>query len=151
MASANHLSHSRQIRLTDTQSICHYGLAQGGAGGRCHQLSVSFPRVPLRLPGGVRSCHSGRMDHMPRDDDALIAKLRSRAHDPAWRFDEARIPRAWVEEHYGAEHARKCRHQGYDPRTGTQYLYYPAGAPEAVGYHRDSPRGPLFPRLLPLR
>jgi hypothetical protein len=85
------------------------------------------------------------VDHLSRTDDALIGKLRSRAYDPAWRFDTVRLPREWVEERYGAEHAGRCRHRGYDPRSGARYLYYPAGAPEAVVYHRDSPREPPFP------
>lgn len=58
------------------------------------------------------------MHHSPRNDDALIEKLRSRAYDPAWRFDEVQLPGAWVEERYGAEHASKCRHRGCDPGTG---------------------------------
>jgi len=80
----------------------------------------------------------------PSDDDALVERLRSRAYDPALRTRDIQLPREWVVEHYGEEHAGRCRMGGWD-RHGTQYLYYPAGSPEAIAFHADSPRGPAIP------
>lgn len=51
---------------------------------------------------------AGRMEHTRHDGDTLIAKLRTRACDPA----PAGPP--WVAEHYGTEHASKCRYRGHD-------------------------------------
>ena len=86
----------------------------------------------------------GGVTQFPDDDDALIERLRSRAYDPALRTGDIRVPREWVVERYGEEHAGRCRHQGRD-RNGLRYLYYPAGSAEAVAFHADSPHGPVIP------
>jgi hypothetical protein len=84
------------------------------------------------------------MTQFPDDDDALIERLRWRAYDPALRTRDIRVPREWLVEHYGEELAGRCRHQGWDQH-GPQYLNYPAGSPEAIAFHTDSPRGPAIP------
>jgi len=84
------------------------------------------------------------MVKFPEDDDVLIERLKSRAYDPALRTRDIQVPRKWVVEHHGEEHAVRCRHQGWDQHGG-RYLYYPAGSPEAIAFHADSPRGPAIP------
>jgi len=84
------------------------------------------------------------MVKFPEDDDVLIERLKSRAYDPALRTRDIQVPREWVVEHHGEEHAVRCRHQGWDQH-GARYLYYPAGSPEAIAFHADSPRGPAVP------
>jgi hypothetical protein len=80
----------------------------------------------------------------PSSDDLLIEKLRARAHDPAWRFDEAPVAAGWVAHRYGDKHVDLARTQSmaFDDHG---MIYYPAGSAESVEYYRDSPRGPLFP------
>jgi hypothetical protein len=83
-------------------------------------------------------------DDSPQDDDLLIEKLRSRAYDPAWRFDEAPVPIDWVVRRYGRQRVVVARRSSFAfSTTGT--IYYPAGSPEAVEYYRDTPRCPPYP------
>ncbi|GAB3275349.1 hypothetical protein GCM10027589_00450 [Actinocorallia lasiicapitis] len=78
------------------------------------------------------------------DDDLLIEKLRARAYDPARRFDEATVPSEWVESRFGKDRVELAWRNSYAiDSEGT--IYFPAGAEEATEYHRDAPRGPMFP------
>ncbi|SNY48562.1 SMI1/KNR4 family protein [Paractinoplanes atraurantiacus] len=69
----------------------------------------------------------------------LLEMLRSRAFDPAWRFDEAPVPVDWATRRFG-----EVFRQGLTFRSDGMVLY-PAGAAEALEYYRDAPRGPLHP------
>jgi hypothetical protein len=77
-------------------------------------------------------------------DDLLIEKLRARAYDPAWRFDEATVPAEWVVHRYGEKHVELARDSSF-AFDSEGMIYYPAGSVEAVEYYQDSPRRPLFP------
>lgn len=80
-------------------------------------------------------------DEPPQDDDLLMEKLRSRAYDPARRFDEVPVPLEWALRRYGPEDAQRDS-LGFSS-DGT--IYYPAGAAQAAEYDRHAPRRAPFP------
>jgi hypothetical protein len=85
-----------------------------------------------------------RVQDNPSADDLLIEKLRTRAYDPAWRFDEAPVPAEWVVHQYGRDHVDLAgdRIRGFD---SNGMIYFRAGSAEAVEYYQSAPRAPLFP------
>lgn len=86
-----------------------------------------------------------RVQDDPSADNLLIEKLRTRAYDPAWRFDEAPVPADWVVHRYGKEHVDLAceRRFGFD---SNGMIYLLAGSAEAVEYYQESPHEPLFHR-----
>ncbi|MFC7274850.1 hypothetical protein ACFQS1_12715 [Paractinoplanes rhizophilus] len=82
------------------------------------------------------------MQDNPSADDLLIEKLRTRAYDPAWRFDEAPVPADWVVHRYGKEHVDLARERslGFD---SNGMIYFPAGSAEAVDYYQKAARDSL--------
>ncbi|MFF2777152.1 hypothetical protein ACFVU3_19870 [Streptomyces sp. NPDC058052] len=83
-----------------------------------------------------------------RSDDALIDKLRTRAWDPGRRFDTARVPGSWIEEHAGPERRERLRSGSVGSSDdGTLSLASHAG--EVAAYFAGAPRGPLFPPATP--
>ncbi|MFF3563042.1 SMI1/KNR4 family protein [Streptomyces sp. NPDC002574] len=83
-------------------------------------------------------------EYADRDQGLLIEKLRSRAWDPARRFDEVPVPIAWIEQHYGEDRVEAARESSYAfSSDGT--IDFPAGSPEADHYYRSDLRRPLFP------
>ncbi|MFF0487375.1 SMI1/KNR4 family protein [Streptomyces sp. NPDC004435] len=84
----------------------------------------------------------------PEDDDTLIDMLRTRAWDPALRFDTAPVPRSWIEEHFGPEHLERMRSQTVGS-SGNGMIVLKSQAEEVAAYFADAPRGPLFPPVTP--
>ncbi|MEU6239137.1 hypothetical protein ABZ885_39950, partial [Kitasatospora sp. NPDC047058] len=88
--------------------------------------------APLQQPGIAEA---------PANDDALIENLRTRASDPGRRLDEARVPRAWIAERYGADWFDRS-HSALRGTVSDGTIELESWAEEVAAYYADAPRGP---------